>query len=205
MAPKAGKGGGDYLDFTPFCNSGALMAFKVLEFMPDETIVPKDGGSPSVVNPVMVDVICLDDPSGGQTGRVARREKVIGKGMTGPLRRMAINDDAVYVMQWGKRGATSYPQCNPPTPEQLATANSIFESTGDDPYTAAERAQHQAATASVKAGVSANAPETTTEQIRPAATEQPVAQTTAPAQAEQPANGAGDGGQAVAAKAPWLS
>jgi hypothetical protein len=135
MALNNAPAGGDHFSFDICATEGALVAFRIREHKQDRMLTAT---STKPVSPVEVDLVVL---TGSRAKTVVRGEEVIGSGITTPLRKIAIGDDVVCHMAWGKFGSTDYVQANPASPEEYATAEGIFTATNGDPYTASEAAR----------------------------------------------------------------
>jgi hypothetical protein len=99
----------------------------------------------NTVEPVDADIVFV---TGDRTNEVLRGANLIGRGMTGPLRRNGLGEDMAARAQIGKNGATQYVQFNPVSPTELeklvsyieaAKAAGFKDANGEgDPYSYAE-------------------------------------------------------------------
>lgn len=175
--------GGDYHDFELDCNAGALVLWRILEHQPRQVVGENE------CEPVKVDMVILDGPN---KGLVRRGERLIGRGITGSLRKSRVGAETVSQMSWSvKNGKNGRPfQCaNPANAEQFAYADSVYKATGNDPWFAAERAAMETSPLETPAPAPVPTPAVATPVEQPAPTT---------AQAEPAMAGAG-----ATPKSPW--
>jgi len=157
MALQAGSNGGEHLDLDVLANDKATVIYKVRG--PGSPYTSKFDGK--VLDTVMVDTVVL---TGTMAGRVVRGESPIGQGIRPKLLRAAVDAEIVYTYEWihPERSAKPIPGAQAPTAEAMAYAQQVYDQTGGDPWSAAERAANgtglQAGTNAAAAPAAAPAP-----------------------------------------------
>lgn len=135
MALQGASGSGEWLsrdEWNALGDEGARVLFRVHAHQPERKMTN------GPVYPVDCEVLIL---SGSRAGQYHPDQSVIGRGLTTPLRKVAVGNDMLAVMGTGMNGATKYPQANPPEAGDLERAGELYAD-GKDPF---REAQQQAA------------------------------------------------------------
>lgn len=115
---KRASGGGDFLDLKALAEARTLVVFKIRQFQADETMTN------GIVNPVLVDVLIC---SGPQAGEVHPGERVIGRGITGTLRRgTSEGDDVAARMELLGKGAVQYAAAQTPSDPEFDAIAAVY-------------------------------------------------------------------------------